>query len=162
MKKSDIKVLKSAIKGVVWHSYNENGTWGREFFGDSPLTYQEVEDVVNEYVEKKLKLFGGFEYDKLDRIIVRDLILLKRGTDIKNIYSELWIRVWINGEDIGVSEIKDVWKNRFVEEQRFREKHYGIKVDIEKEWLESWEELCKMGLVDNALYIINNKLPTML
>ena len=159
MTKTEVKEMKQALLEMVWECYNENGTWGNHFFGGT-LTLQEVEDAVEVYVKKCLEIYGEFGAEMGDRFRVRDLILYKRGKDIKTLEMEKWIRVEIEGEDMGVAELMEVCKRDFMMNETDPIMRNGEKLDeeeLERKWMESWVKGCKNGHVDGWLYRVNNK-----
>jgi hypothetical protein len=159
MNKTEVRKMKKALREMVWECYNGNEGWGEIFFGGT-LTLQEVEDAVEVYVKKCLEIYGEFGTEMGDRYRVRDLILYKRGKDVKTLEMETWIRVEIEGEDMGVVEVMEVCKREFMWEETDsikRKGEYLDKEELENKWLRKWNDICEKGRLDDWFYRLNNK-----
>jgi hypothetical protein len=162
MTKLEIKETRNTLLDCVWDKYKpENKQFHDLFFKDSLLTFQEVEDAVDTFVNKCMETYGDVMCENNDMFCVRDIILLRRGADYTELECGLWIRHYVEGKRVGVVEFRaSVMKDKKYnyEEMKITNPGYVSHNTFREYWLAEWDAICMNGWVDKFLdKIYNNK-----
>jgi len=162
MTKLQIKETRNTLLDWVWDKYQPkegDNPFHNLFFKDNPLTFQEVEDAVDEFVKKNVEVYGDVMCENNDMFCVRDIILSKRGVDYTELQCGLWIRHFIQNNPVSVVEFRaSVMKEKkhTYEEMKKTNPGYIAHNTFREYWLSEWDAICMNGWVDNFLDKVYN------
>ena len=170
MNKQEIKETRNTLLDWVWDKYQPKDGFNpfhELFFKDNALTYQEVEDAVDAFVNKNVEVYGDVMCENNDMFCVRDIVLSKRGVDYTDLQCGLWIRYHIDNKPVGVVEyrasVKKEKKEDYDDIQQSNPEYVaavGMRrySNFEEYWLQQRDRITSGGWVDSVLdKIYNNK-----
>lgn len=123
---------------VLMDSYSPYGYW--KFFEEyEPITWEECREtyekifvpIIIEYKGKD----GFYGYDTINRHLMRDILLAKRGKNWMELEHGLWVKKYYLKEDVSKQDIVDIWWN----DKKTQLLQYNPKIsqkELEKERVE--------------------------